>query len=499
MKTHPLYEIVQEILAQGLEKCSRMKEFEEQYVTLLPGLLPPSYSPEEIRLARESVRASIIDFFHLHGMSVFIFFEKDDRLRIFKKVKEVHKSPYVTFLTRWLLEHKEEFKESIREQKFSQEEIAQISEEADNLIDFKDEFLRRDVIRQAIKKGFGFDVRDAIFLFDNEAHIKNFDYNFVRLNNELRELGKRSSIEPISESEESQIASSLEGVNLGFLLGDITTEVLRYHTPIGGVNNIDFARRFLFFIRQKLRLALEEFWKRPLSNQLKNLFCEHLIRENLDLIYQSVVSELLAKLITKDKEAKKFIDFYNGKVTFLAPSKRVKKPLIKDEKERIHQSESIYQLVQNRRYIATEVETLQTRILDLGKSKEEMEEQIKLLEDKLIVRKEEKRHIEGELERVSIEIKKLKMQSKSQPESLKKLVDSESLWLAKNRTLTSSLEELNENLDHLRKERRKIPETIRMLEKQITHKIEASRALFEEYEMMKRALAQAIASFKVDD
>lgn len=490
-------EQISKILESGITQSASMYEFETKYIVPFLSILADSLPTLEPRLMREEIRSGILRFYNSWGMSAIVIFDKDGKLKLTKKIKDISKSPYLSKLLSWLCEHKADFENAYTNHEFSEKEVLEISQKTDEIIDFNDEFLRRDLIRAAIKKCFGFDVRDAIFLFDNRASIKNFDYDFVRLNNEIRELLRMPNIDPIADSQLPSLMHALEGVNIDALLSQITTEVLHFNTPLSTTSNIDFARLFPFYIRQKLRLNLEQFWDKNLSRHLKNLFCEHLFRTSLDTIYSQVVLELLSKCIAKEKEARKFIDFFNGKLTFLPDHKRIKRPAIRDIEGKIYNSESIYQLVQNRQYITNEIEDLQMRILDLENSKEELKEREERLNNELVKHQEEHDYIERELERITLEIKRLKAKGKGYNSALKELANSENIWLTKNHSATLAINELSEAIESLHHEKRKLPDSIYLLERKISQKLEASRALFAEYERMKSALLGVLISFQI--
>lgn len=499
MNSHPSYQASLEILAQGLKSSASIAEFEQLYVLALPSILPVAIMENEPSLAKEGIRAGVIEFYYAHGMSASVFFSKEGQLRVFHKVRNITQSLYVALLSNWLLENQAQFSQAIKRRYFEDKDIELIAQQVDRVIDFENELWRRDVMRYAIKRSFGFDVRDAIFLLENSMKVKNFDYKFVQLNNEIRHLSKHAELPPLELEEEEVIIQALEGVDLAKVLGEVIEEVLHLYLPLDKTDNLDFSRRFGFLVRQRLRHAMESLWKVPLSESLKSLFCEHLIRDNLEAIYQRVASELLSRFKNNEESAQKFISFYDGHVTFLGGTRRMKKPVIKDEKKRVHHVQTIQRLLQNHHAISTEIEELKGRIDKLQKQQEGLDEEIDSLVGKLTPYKLDQQEVERELSRIAKEIQKLKQGNRPSSEMLKNLADAEGEWLAKSHDIQQVMREAERALEEKQGEKRKIPEMIRSLQQQIANKIKVSKSVLDEYVMVERALGRAIEAFKVDD
>lgn len=125
----------------------------------------------------------------------------------------------------------------------------------------------------------------------------------------------------------------------------LTEESLRSNVIEGGMENIQFSRNFL---RSLKSCIAKDFIAQHIAGVSHEKIAAHIVRSYAEDILSVVADTIIQKAAKKVATAVKFLNFYNGDITFSSSGEKLKKPDIMDVDGNRWVSSSIYQIASQR-------------------------------------------------------------------------------------------------------------------------------------------------------
>ncbi len=255
---------------------------------------------------------------------------------------------------------------------------------------------------------------NALFFKDGNIKLFKFDYEIVKINNEIRQINRNSHINVLSNEDRMVLDNALSMTNVQSLIIQNTLLILQ----------------------------------KDIDSLAKSIYCMDIAQQYAWVMFEIVAKELLELCAKDNVNAIAFIEFYNGGSIELR-GKIFKKPLITDN---------------NGNPWTIPLITKESSYQELLESKNK---ELRMLVDK----KASKVYIEA----ITNEIN--------------------TLILNKSNMLTH-IENTQKNLAALGKEQIKLLEMQERLREQISYALKKNREYFVQYDLLSRALADAIANAK---
>ncbi|PAF41453.1 hypothetical protein [Helicobacter sp. 11S03491-1] len=496
-----LYATTFDMLEQGCMRSKNLLDFNQNVIANLAfdikKILQEHPLSSDEKNCREYVRKAIVEFYRKNGMNAFVYIDKNKNIEISTAIKDPQNNLSVFFLSKWLENNKKKFKSKISNanENFSQEDFNMILEYAKMCIDFdNNELLFRDVVRNAIKKTFNLNPRDGLFFTKLGVYFKIFDFEFVKLSNEIRHIQKLNSARLLDDGDKLKINALLKKIDLDGLIAQIAEHILDTKINFENITNIEFTKNFLFFIVQELRVHLRKILDGKITSILQTCFAEEKIRSMKNIIFEKVADKLLGMIYKGSQSAKKFISFYNGQIINI-DNKEVIIPTILDAKGEQWSLEKIEDTLQQKHQIQSQIDALKEQFNQLNQATLKTEEAINNAQNEI----SNKNQVLSETDSV-YENKKKQLQNLKEENMIQKETISISLgkYFEEKKAILGEIENLTKQIEQSKQEKISHLQEQKTIQQNIEKKIEENQTKFIQYNMLVSALSNAISGVKIE-
>ncbi|MDO7252861.1 coiled-coil domain-containing protein [Helicobacter cappadocius] len=496
-----LYAITLDKLEQGFIQSRNMIEFNQNIIANLSSELKKILQEHSLtsneKDCKEHVRKAIADFYRKNGMGTFIRFDKDKNIEVSTVVKDPQNNLCVMFLSRWLEENKKKFRSKTGDtnETLSQEEFNMIIEYAKMCVDFNNDLLFRDIVRNAIRKTFNLNSRDGLFFTPLGAYFKIFDFKFVKLSNEIRSVQKLNSARLLDDGDRLKINAYLKKYDVDKMIIDSIDYVLNTKTHLEGMSNISFTKNFLFFVAQDFRSHLEKILDGKIPSILQTCFVEEKIRSYKNIIFDKVANFVLQMVYNGSSSARDFIAFYNGQ-TVQNEGREIIIPPITDAKGERWSLEKIENTL-------TQKHQIQAKIDSLKENQKKINEVISFIEkgiSKIQTEIDEKNKLIEKIDSIYEGKKKQIHNIKENDKNIQKETISLGLgkYLEEKKTILTQIEELNLQINQKKQKKLECAQEQKNIQDAIETQVEENQIKFIQYDMLVSALSGAIGGVKLE-
>lgn len=498
-----LYATIFDWLDRGFSQSKNLFDFNRNIIAKLGNNIKQTLEehplPAYEKDPQEFIRKAIADFYRKNGMSSFVHFDKNKNIKVSATIKNPIDNLCVSFLTRWITENKESFdygglEEGARSDVLSQKDLERIFECAKVCADTDNDLVLRDVVRNAIKKTFDFNLRDGIFFTKSNVCVKAFDFEFVQMNEEIRKIHKLSSEKLLDEAEREKILAFLKGVNLDELMLESVDYVLDVKVDLDTISNVDFAKKFLFFVVQGFRISLKKFLDNSVSGTLQTCFAEERIRISKNIIFEKVAKKLLQLIYEGCDGAKNFAGFYRGQ-SLAVNNKEIIVPAIIDSNGVVWNLKKIEQVLPQRYSLESTVDELKRRQGEIGEVITEVGLNIEVHQNSISEKNKTLVKIDLDYENLKKQLKSLKENDTIQKETL-------SLDLGKHleekRAVLDEIENIAKQIETLKHKRVECAQEQKRLQESIDKVYGDNQTQLVQSNMLIEALSNAISRVNVE-
>ena len=478
-----LYDKTLQILKESFTQHQSFIEAKEQSERALLILLQENPSTEnEIRLA-------ILHFYDQCGLGCFVHYDKN-QLHIIVRIKNKEHNIYVQKICNFLKEHKS----VLYEKEPSKADFDEIFSFIDSTLKIQNQGTKRDLIKSALRIVFGIQPRDALFFKDGNVTLKKFDYEIVQINQEIRDISDKSHLNNLSSENRKMIDKALSGTNIQSLIVQNTLQILQHDIHLTHIDNIHFNQQFSFFAIQKLRIFLESLPLKQIDSVSKTIYCMALVQKHMWVMFEVVAKELLELCARDNANAIAFIGFYNGGSIALG-GRTYTKPLITDKngnpwtlhqvQETLHHKISVEYDIQ---HTQEQIHSLEERIHSIANSIAQDKLTLKINTSKVDLCNEN-------LESKNKKLRLLVDERVSKDEINTLSTEINAIILEKSRALTT-IEETQKHITTLEEEHINLLSLQEKLQGQVSYALKNNKEQFLQYDLLLRALADAIANGK---
>ena len=444
---------------------------------------------QENPMLENEIRMAILHFYNQCGLGAFVHYDKN-QLQVITHIKNHTHNLYVQRICDFLKKHKF----TLYKQEPSKEDFEELFHFVDTTLDLNTQSTKREMIKIALRNVFGIQARDALFFKDGNIKLFKFDYEIVKINNEIRQINRNSHINVLSNEDRMVLDNALSMTNVQSLIIQNTLLILQKDIDLKQIDNLGFNKRFKFFAIQKLRVYIESLQLHHIDSLAKIIYCMDIAQQYAWVMFEIVAKELLELCAKDNVNAIAFIEFYNGGSIELR-GKIFKKPLITDNNGNPWTIPLIKECLKNKKAIEFDISQMQKRLDDFEEKIHSINNQIQQndTEEKDTLTKESS--YQELLESKNKELRMLvdKKASKVYIEAITNEINT--LILNKSNMLTY-IENTQKNLAALGKEQIKLLEMQERLREQISYALKKNREYFVQYDLLSRALADAIANAK---
>ena len=235
----------------------------------------------------EKIRKAIVHFYKAYGFSVLIVFQKNHTLKLIPALQDHHNNLYINMLSKWIESHFDE------NQKLNEEIFQQIFSFIKEKLEIQDELLCREIARHAIKKFFKLDMRDSLFFKNLGLFVKKFDYDFVKVNQDLRRINKLDSSVLLNENDRSYISYLLKHIPLKKRLTAIAHKVLQTKMQVNMISQPNFYQTFTLFVVQEFRFEINKTLNDSIDGLGITCFAEEYVRNHKNIIFLALAKWIL--------------------------------------------------------------------------------------------------------------------------------------------------------------------------------------------------------------
>ncbi|PAF42493.1 hypothetical protein [Helicobacter sp. 11S02596-1] len=494
-----LYTITMDMLEQGRMRSKSLVDFNQNIIGNLSFEIKKILQDHPIdsgdQNCQEYVRRSIADFYRKNGMNAFIYFDKSKNISVSAVIKDPNANLSIFFLSKWLQDNKNQFKSEISDDKpLSQEDFNQIFEYARTCVDSDNELVFRDVVRNAVKKTFNFNSRDGLFFSKLGVYLKTFDFNFVKISNEIRSVQKLSAERLLSDEDRFKINNHLKNINLDDLILKSTAYVLDTKIDLDNTSNMEFYKNFHFYMTQELRLHLEEILGEKIPSMLQTCFAEEKVRSRRHLIFEEVAKRLLELVYQKSKGAMDFVSFYRGQIVRIE-NQEVFAPIILDNKGEKYSLAKIQNVVNERFEVQIRINALQNGIQKAKQAGLNLETDINEIQNQIAEKNKTLSQTDAIYEKKKKELLSLRGDEMIQKETISVSLTK---YLEEKKSLLNQIEICNKQIEQIRNKKLELIQKQKNIEHAIEEEKEKSQSKFIEYNMLVTALSNAIGGIKLE-
>lgn len=339
-------------LWESFHKACSLDEFESRYVA---NLVDEGFFAQE---EEEPLAQVVADFYDAHGMKAAVLLQ-DETVILEKRVTDHKKNILIEFICRNVKEPETLlFKVQGREDltTVNREGFLAIVERA--LGEHPDKSLFADLVKNGVRAVFKLGERDAVIFFNDKIFIRNFDAR-SGANREHRFNGY-----PAKEMEE--LAEEI-GIDYRKIASGIVKRLLEGEMDLNRIDNLSFHKNYIRLFQEGYEKVLKEY---VAEKDLRTGLVNYVLRENFpDMVLG--VAERLVQLAGKNQvNAKKLLNFYDGK-EMIHGLKKVKKPEILAEGQSWNFSAIYNQLARKREAVDRvkkkegEIAALQAELVEL--------------------------------------------------------------------------------------------------------------------------------------
>ncbi|MCX2716556.1 hypothetical protein OQH61_02275 [Helicobacter sp. MIT 21-1697] len=484
--THPLSAVYDEalgILQKSFNDCERIVDSKAQSQEQLFALIQANPMMES------EIRMAILHFYNQCGLGAFVHYDKK-QLQVITHIKNRTHNLYVQRICEFLKKHKF----TLYKQEPSKEDFEELLDFVDTTLDLNAQSTKREMIKIALRNVFGIQARDALFFKDGNIKFFKFDYESVKINNEIRQINCNSHINVLSNEDRIVLDNALSMTNVQSLIVQNTLLILQKDIDLKRIDNLGFNKNFKFFAIQKLRIYIESLHIHHIDSLAKSIYCMYITQKYAWVMFEVVAKELLELCAKDNVNAIAFVEFYNGGSIELR-GKILKKPLITDNNGNPWTIPLIKECLKNKKAVEFDIAQMQKRSDNFEEQIHTLNNQIQQndIEEKDTLTKESS--YQELLESKNKELRLLvdKRASKARIEAVTNEINT--LILHKSHML-AHIENTQKNLAALGKEQIKLLEMQERLREQINYALKKNQTYFVQYDLLSRALADAIANAK---
>ena len=483
MNSHTLYDEALQILQKYFSESVNITEAKMKSEKALFTLLQDNPSAEN------DIRLAILHFYDQKGLGCFVHYDKK-QLQIITRIKNYTHNLYVQRICDFLKMHKS----TLYTQEPSKADFDELFSFVNSMLDLQNQSTKRDMIKVALRNVFGIQPRDGLFFKDGNIKLRKFDNEMVQISNEIRQINNRMHINVLSNADKQSIDDMLQSVNIQDVIMQNTSQILQNDIDLTHIDNILFNQRFGFFAIQKLRLFLEKLPLKRVDSIAKSMYCLTLVQQYSWVMFEIVAKELLDLCIKDNANAISFIEFYNGGSIELG-GKIYTKPLIIDKNGKPWTLALIKEALHNKSSVEFDIQSMQ-------KQANKLEERIHNLTNQIAQDKLRQKGYEADAQtyndilenknktlRLLVDKKAPKVEIIALGSEINKLI------VDKSHTL-NTLEETQKNIATLHKEHNTLLSSQKTLQEQISYSLKKHKERFLQYDLLLRALGDAIANGK---
>lgn len=498
-----LYATTSSILEQGFFSSRNMLDFNQNVIGNLSQSIksiinknPLLKQSEKSQDCKEYIRKAIVDFYRKNGMNTFVHFVKDDKIEISTSIRDKNNNIYVFFLSKWLEENKKKFKSKMTDSNdnFSQEEFKMILQYAKLCIDFDDDLLFRDIVRSAIKKTFNLNTRDGLFFSQIGMYFKMFDFEFVKISNEIRNIKKLNSARLLNDEDRQKINAYLNKYNVNAIILKSVSNILDKKVNLNVISNIEFTKTFLFYVAQELRIEIQKILGNNIPSIVQTCYSEEKVRNSKNLIFEKVADRVL-KLAYEDLSgAKNFINFYNGQ-TIHIDNQIIPIPAIIDQKGEKWTAQRIQNVLEQKFSVQTKIDNLRKQGDKIAQNILKTETKINEFQQEITLKNAKLDKLDASYEEKKRELHNLKEETMLQKETISTELGK---FLDHKKILINELEALNQEINNLRKEKNILINEEKKHQSTIEDFKQNNQVELIQYDMLVNALSNAIGGVNIE-
>lgn len=482
-----IYDQTLEILNQCYQKQQSIKDSQENASKELFELIQTC--PEQ----ENDIRMAILHFYNQHGLAAFVHLE-ESRLQIITRIKNRNNNIYIQRIIEFLKSHKE-LLESYKQQTATSESFDKLFAFVDTQLNLQEESTKREMIKTALRIVCGIQARDALFFKDGTIKLFKFDYEIVKINNEIRKISQNSHINVLSNEDRKTIEKCLSSVNLESLILQNTLSILEKDIDLSHIDNFTFNKNFSFFAIQKIRIYLENLPLSHIDSIAKGIYCMLLVKKYEWIMFELVAKELLELCAKGNENATHFIEFYNGGSIQIG-NRIYKKPIITDNNGNPWTIHLIKECLRNKMNVEFDIEQSQKRSDEIDERLEFIATQIKqdsALKEELTQKVSYHQELQ---ETKSKALRVLTDQKTSSSHSIKDLTEELNQIILTKSQLIDDIDHTSKNLSSLNNEQIRLLDEQNYLKEQINYTLKKNKSKFLQYDLLSRALADAILNAK---
>lgn len=201
------------------------------------------------------IRMAILYFYHQCGLGCFVHYDKST-LHIITRIKDREHNIYIDSICKFLRDNTHYTHEKIKQGELTQEDFKELFDFVESSLDLQAS-TQREMIKIALRNVFDIHARDALFFKNGEIRFFTFDYDSVKMNNEIRKINSNAHINVLSNEDTQALDSALLKTNIQAIIVQNTISILQDDIHLRSIDNLQFNKRFSFFAIQRLRLYID--------------------------------------------------------------------------------------------------------------------------------------------------------------------------------------------------------------------------------------------------
>lgn len=451
------------------------------------------HKDENPQLIENEMRMAILHFYHQYGLGAFVYYDKNT-LHIITHIKDKKHNIYVDSICKFLKTHKALYtQEKIKQRELTKQDFKELFDFVESSFDVQ-RSTQRELIKLALRNVFGIQARDALFFKDGGIRLFVFDYEKVKLNNEIRKINSNAHINVLSNEDKKILDNALLSADMHTIIVQNTLTILQNDIHLSRIDNLEFNKQFSFFAIQKLRLYIESLAISHIDSLAKSIYCMNLAQKYAGVMFEIVVKELLELCAKNNANAIRFIEFYNGGSLELR-GQILKKPLITDSSGNPWTINLIQQALRSKLNIEFDIQKMQQESDTINKQIEHITHTNNQHEFALKESQAKIAYCKDELESKNQALRLL-VNQKAPKEQIDTLSEEINALILKKSQILNSTEALQKELVSLNNQHIKLLESNEALKQRINYTFKKNREIFLQYDLLCHALGDAIANGK---
>lgn len=432
------------------------------------------------------IRMGILHFYNQCGLGCFVHYDKH-QLQVITRIKNPTHNLYVQRIYNFLKDKMPHFNPKAP----ADEDFKALCNFADSMLDLQTS-AKRDALKAALRQVFGIQPRDALFFKDGHLKVSQFDYEIVKINSEIRKINSSSHINVLNNDDKKALDNALLTTNIQSLIVQNTLNILHNDIDLTSIDNLSFNERFSFFAIQKLRVYLESLHISEVDSLAKSIYCMGLVQKYAWVMFEVVAKELLELCAKDNANATAFIEFYNGAPITLHHD-TFKKPSIIDSNGNTWTMPRIKEVLKNKMNVEFDIERMQ-------KQADTLSEQIHSITTQIAQNEAEKKEYMAKdssyqdlLESQNRQLRTL-VDKKSPKEHIDELTNDINALILNKSNVLNHLEQIQSTLADLNNQHLKLLNSQETLQEQISYSLKKNKERFLQYDLLTRALSEALAN-----